>query len=233
MKKIGIIIFASALVIGLVVSNIFSFGRATHGLFNFSINFSDEKGSGRMATEIRDLKGFKAVDVGGVFEVAITAGKDFEVEIETDDNLLPLITTEVNDGVLQIGSKCRISPTDKIRVRVSAPDINGLEVSGAANVTLNGLRNSSLAVDSSGASKIKIAGETAKFTAETSGASKIDAEDLRAVDANIDGSGASHVDINVTGELNADLSGASKVNYSGTPTAVHKKTSGAGTVSQK
>jgi hypothetical protein len=100
-------------------------------------------------------------------------------------------------------------------------------------VTLDNVKNSSLAVDSSGASKIKIAGETAKFSAETSGASKIDADGLRAVDALIDGSGASHVDINVSGELNADLSGASKVTYSGSPTAVHKKTSGAGSVSQR
>ena len=98
---------------------------------------------------------------------------------------------------------------------------------------MNGLKNFSIAVDSSGASKIKIAGETSKFTAETSGASKIDAEDLKIGDADIDGSGASHVEINVSGELTADLSGASKVIYSGTPTAVHKKTSGAGSVSQK
>ena len=129
MKKIGIIIFAVALVIGLVVSNIFSFGRATGRIFNFSIDFSDEKGSGKIATERRDLKGFKGVEVGGVFQVEITAGKDFEVEVETDDNLLALIETEVDDGVLEIGSKGRISPTDKILVRISAPDINDLEVS--------------------------------------------------------------------------------------------------------
>ena len=233
MKKIGIIIFASALVIGLVVSNMFSFGRAAHGLFNFSIDFSGEKGSGKIVTEKRSLNGFKGVDVGGVFQVEITAQKDFSVEIEADDNLLPLIKTEADDSVLEIESEGRLSPTTPIRIRISAPDINELEVSGAANVTLNGLKNSSLSVDSSGASKLKIAGETAKLTAETSGASKIDAEDLKAEDAIIDGSGASHVDINVSGELTADLSGASKVVYSGTPTAVHKKTSGAGSVSQK
>ncbi len=233
MKKIGIIIFAVALVIGLVVSNIFSFGHAAHGLFHFSFDFSGEKGSGKIVTEKRDLKGFKGVEVGGVFHVEITAGKDFEVEIETDDNLLPLIKTEVDGDVLEIESEGRISPSGKIIVRISAPDINELDVSGAANVSLNGLKNSGLAVDSSGASKVKIAGETAKLTAETSGASKIDAEDLRVVDASIDGSGASHVEINVSGELTADLSGASKVVYSGTPSAVHKKTSGAGSVSQK
>lgn len=233
MKKVGIIIFAAALIIGLVVSDIFSFGRFTDRLFHFSVDFSGEKGSGKMASEIRDIKGFKAVDVGGVFEVEITAQRDFEVEVETDDNLLPLINTEVDGGVLRIESVGRISPTGKIHIRISAPDISELDVSGAANVTLDNVKNSNLAVDSSGASKIKIAGETAKFLADTSGASKIDADDLRAVDATIDGSGASHVDINVSGELSADLSGASKVTYSGSPTAVNRKTSGAGSVSQK
>ena len=104
MKKIGIIIFASALVIGLVVSDIFSFGHAAHGLFKFSIDLGGEKGSGKIVTEKRSLSGFKGVDVGGVFQVEITAGKEFAVEVETDDNLLPLIKTEVNNGVLEIES---------------------------------------------------------------------------------------------------------------------------------
>src|SRR5205085_3408273 len=98
MKKIGIIIFATALIIGLVVSDIFSFGHAAHGLFNFSVGFGGEKGSGKIVTEKRNVSGFKGVDVGGDFQVEITAGKEFAVEIETDDNLLPLIETEVNNG---------------------------------------------------------------------------------------------------------------------------------------
>jgi hypothetical protein len=233
MKKTGIIIFASALVIGLVVSNIFSFSHEAHKLFNFSFNFGGEKGSGKIVTEKRSLSGFKGVDVGGVFQVEITAGKEFAVEIETDDNLLPLIKTEVNNGVLEIELERHVSPSGKILVRISAPDISELDVSGAANVTLNAVKNSNLAVEASGAAKLKIAGQTAKLTVESSGASKIDADDLRTENATIEGSGASHIELNVSGELNADLSGASHVTYSGTPTAVHKTTTGAGSVSQK
>src|SRR5436190_5064751 len=220
MKKTGIIIFASALVVGLVVSNIFSFGRAAHGLLNFSIDLGGEKGSGKIVTEKRSLSGFKGVDVGGVFQVEITAGKEFGVEIETDDNLLPLIKTEVNNGVLEIELEKHVSPTGKILVRVSAPDISEMDVSGAANVTLNGVKNSNLAVEASGAAKLKITGETAKLTVASSGAAKIDAGDLKSVNATVDGSGASHIELNVSGELNADLSGASHLTYSGTPTAV-------------
>ena len=233
MKKIGIMIFAVALAVGLVVANMFSFGRASDGLFNFSLGFGGVHGSGNVATDKRALSGFRAVDVGGVFQVEITTQKDFAVEVETDDNLLPLIRTEVVDSVLKIETEQRLKSSNPIRVRVYAPDIDNLEVSGVANVTVNDLKNTGLSVDSSGASKIKIAGTTAKLTVETSGASKVDAESLTAVNASIDASGASKINVNVSGELRTDLSGASKVVYSGTPTNIEKKTSGASSVSQK
>lgn len=233
MKKIGIIIFAAALVIGLVVSNMFSFGRASGNLFNFSMNLGSVHGSGNVTSEKRNLTGFKAVDVGGVFQVEITAQKEFSVEVLGDDNLLPLIKTEVDDSTLRIDTERRISPTSPVRVRISAPDIENLQVSGVANVTMNDVKNSALAVDSSGASKIAITGETSKLTIDVSGASKIDAENLKAIDASVDSSGASKINVNVSGELRTDLSGASKVTYTGTPTNVVTKKSGASSVSQK
>jgi Putative auto-transporter adhesin, head GIN domain len=232
MKKAGIIIFAAALVIGLVVSNIFSFGNTSCKLFNFSVNFKGEKGSGKIVTQQRDVKGFKGVEVGGAILVEITAQKDFSVEIEADDNLISLIKTEVNDGVLEIETEGRISPTEQVKVRISAPDIDNLEVSGASDLTLNNVKNSSLSVDASGASKIKVTGETTKFTLESSGASKINADDLKTVNANIDASGASHIEVYVSGDLSVDASGASHIVYSGKPT-VHQKISGASGVTEK
>src|SRR5258708_16142784 len=77
MKKIGIMIFVVALVVGLVVTNMFSFGRVTGNFFNFSLNFGGVHGSGNVATDKRSVSGFKAVEVGGVFQVEITAQKDF------------------------------------------------------------------------------------------------------------------------------------------------------------
>lgn len=233
MKKIGIMIFAAALVIGLVVANMFSFGKSSGKFFNFSFNFKGVKGSGNVATDVRGLSGFKAVDVGGVFQVEITAQKEFGVEVEADDNLLPLIETEVRNGVLHIETERKIAPGSTIKVRISAPDIDELEVSGVANVTLANVKNSSLTLDTSGASKIKISGETAKFTVDVSGATKIDAEELKTVDANIDASGASTVTVNVSGELRGDASGASKILYTGTPANIQKNAHGASRVSPK
>lgn len=233
MKKIGILIFVAALVIGLVVSNMFSFGRATGNFFNFSLNFKGVTGSGNMSAEDRNVSGFHGIDVGGVYQVEITAQKEYSVRIEADDNLLPLIKTEVDGGTLKIESERRISPKSKIRIIIGAPNIDNLEVSGVANVTLNDLKNSDLTIDSSGASKIKLTGETAKLTIDVSGATKIDAENLTTGNANIDASGACNVTVHVSGELKADASGASRIIYTGTPTNIIKDTSGASKVSKK
>lgn len=233
MKKIGIMVFVVALVIGVTVGSIFSFGKSSGRFFNFSFNFKGVKGSGNTATDARNASGFKGVDVGGVFQVEITAQKEFGVEVEADDNLLQYIKTDVRNGVLYIETSKKIAPIGPIRVRVNAPEIEHLDVSGVANVTANDIKASEFGIDSSGASKVKVSGEAGTLTVDVSGATKIDAENFQVGDANIDASGASGVTLNVSGELKADASGASKILYTGTPSRVVKSTSGGSRVSPK
>lgn len=233
MKKVGVLIFVVALIVGLVVSSIFSFGRIGGRIFNFSMNLGGVRGSGNLAMEKRSVTGFKAVDVGGVFQVEIVAQKDFGVEVEADDNLLPLIRTEVDGGTLRIEADKHLSTRNPIRIRISAPDIEKLEVSGAANVTLSNLKNTKLSVEGSGASRTKISGETAKLDIDVSGGSKIDADELKSATAVIDASGASLVTVNVSDDLTSDASGASKIFYAGNPKNVSSNNSGASSISPK
>jgi hypothetical protein len=229
MKKIGFIIFVLALLVGVVFANFTSFGKADIGAFNFTFK-RGERGSGNVVTENRGLSGFKAVEVGGVFNVEIVAQKEFSVEVEADDNLLPLIKTEVHNGVLEISTEKRIRSKTRMTIRIGAPDIERLEISGVAKVSLADVSNEKLTVDTSGASKVMLAGQTRDLTIDVSGASKVDAASVSSVNAFVDASGASKVLVNVSGDLKADLSGASTVTYSGTPTNIDKKTSGASKV---
>jgi hypothetical protein len=233
MKKIGIIVFIFALIVGVVVSNLASFGRVTGKVFSFNMNFGGEKGSGNIKTESREVTNFKSIDVSGAFEVEIIAQKDFTLEVEADDNLLPLIRTEVDGETLKIKSEKGLKTSNPLKIRITAPDINGLELSGASKVNLANLSNDSLSLDSSGASKIKIEGTTGNFDIEMSGASKLDAENLKAENVNVESSGASNLNVFVTNVLKADLSGATNVTYSGGPKSVDKKTSGASSVKEK
>jgi hypothetical protein len=203
-------------------------------MFDFPVHFGAVEGSGNIASDVRDVGDFHGLDVGGIFKVEVVVGHETNVEVRADDNLLPLINTHVDtSGILHIESERRIKSSNDILVRVTTTDLDDLDVSGAANVNVSGLSGEELSLDASGASHVKVAGETSNIKIDVSGASKIDADDLAAVDANVDASGAANVAVNVSGTLNADLSGASKVTYSGSPTNVEKKTSGAAHVSAK
>lgn len=232
MKKIGIIIFIVALILGVTFANFFSWGKTSARVFNFSVNFGGVKGSGNVVSEKRDVADFKAIEVGGIFDVEVVAQKDFSVEVEADDNIMQFVKTEVRNGTLEISTDKKVS-TKNLRIRISAPDIDNLDVSGVAKVSLANLKNDSLKVETSGASKVKVDGETRNFDADLSGASRVDAESLRAENANVDGSGASNASVNVFGDLKADLSGASKVTYVGNPKNLEKSTSGASSVKGK
>jgi hypothetical protein len=231
MKKIGLIVFIAALAVGVILASVSSFGKVSGKLFSF--NFGGVRGSGAMKTETRDVSGFSAIDVSGAFEVEIVAQKDFSVEVEADDNLLELIKTEVDGDTLKIRSEKSIKSGSPLKIRISAPNIESLDLSGASKINLVNLSSDSLHLDSSGASKIKIEGTTKTFEVEMSGASKLDAENLKAENVSVDSSGASSAYVYVTGELKADLSGATNVTYSGSPKNVQKKISGASSVKEK
>ena len=233
MKKVGIMIFAAALVVGLVASNLFSFGRFSGDFANFSFKFGGVHGSGSVATEKRDLARFKCVDVGGIFQVEVVAGKTFSVEVEADDNLLSHIETEVRGDTLYIETDRKIKSSNSLHVRITAPDIEKLDVSGVAKVSLSGVNNHTVTVHASGASKVSVSGETSQLNVDISGATKVHADDLKAVNASVEASGASYVGVSVTGELNSDISGASRVEYSGTPASIITKSSGASSVSSR
>ena len=232
MKKIGLIVFVAAVAVGVTFAGLFSWGKATESIVDLKVSFGAEKGSGSVASERRQVSDFSKIDVSHVFHVEISAQGEHAVEVEADDNLLQFIKTEVRGGTLHIELDERVKTSNPMRVRISAPNIDRVQASGASRVNVANLKNDELAVDTSGASKINVSGETGNLIVDVSGASTIDAGSLSAATANIDASGASHVNVNVADELIADASGASRITYAGSP-RVQKSTSGASSVSQK
>jgi hypothetical protein len=225
MKKMGMLIFTSALTVGLIFSTNCSFG-------SFS-NLGGIQGSGTAKSETRAVTGFTKVDASGALNVEIVAQKDFGVLVEADDNLLANIKTETSGDTLKIYSEDSISPKTQINVKISMPAVEGLDLSGASNGSVSGVKADALELKASGASKIRIDGAANELTANASGASTIDAERLQTVDADIEASGASQAAVAATGELNVEASGASKIVYVGEPKSLKQNSSGASSVSKK
>jgi len=105
-------------------------------------------------------------------------------------------------------------------------------VSGASRVS-GDIVAGNVDFDISGASSVELDGSANDIIADVSGASSLKLDDFTATNANVDLSGASSGTVNLTGRLDADVSGASRLWYIGEPTLGDIDTSGASSVSQK
>jgi hypothetical protein len=196
-------------------------------------HFGNVTGSGTMKVEKRDVPAFSALNISGAFDVEIVVQKEQSLEIEGDDNLLPLIKTEVKNGVLSINNEKSFSTKKALRVRISVPDLDALSTSGASEFTVTNVKNDEFNIEASGAGSIQISGETKALEVGMSGAVSLDAKDLHAQKVSITTSGASSADVYASEELRASVSGAGNVDYYGDPKTVSEDASGAGSISKK
>jgi len=191
------------------------------------------KGSGNLKTEKRDLPAFKAIDTTGAYEVEVMCQKPASFEIEADDNILPLIKTDVRAGVLYVTSEKSYNPSRAVRLRISLPELTAVSSRGAGDVTIQDAKSDDLKIESMGAASIKAAGKVKSATISSSGAGDIDANRLQAEKARVTVAGAASVSVYATEQLDVSVSGVGSVTYGGNPKTVNKSVSGIGSVDKK
>lgn len=179
-------------------------------------------GSGVTATEARPAPGFTAVAVSAPFRVVLAPGAP-SLEVTADDNVVPLVRSEVHGDTLVLGftlSSVSLTRTREILVRATVPELREARGSGAAVLELSGFETDRLLVDLSGASAGSAVGTVGELTLLLSGASRWSGPALRARSVRATLSGASFAIQRVADSLRADLSGASTLEYLGDPAVV-------------
>ena len=189
-------------------------------------------GSGQRQREKREVSSFSSISTEGAYQIEIVCQQSLSLEIEADDNILPIITTDVSNGVLRIKSTRGFSVNRPILVKISTPNIEAISASGAGTIEISGLKNDKFEIDSSGAPTIKVSGETGTLDIEANGAGKIDAHKLRAVRSTVQANGVARIEVFAREELNVTVSGPASVIYSGDP-KVNKTVHGPGSVERR
>ncbi len=106
-------------------------------------------------------------------------------------------------------------------------------ISGASRVSGEVMATGDGSFEVSGASSLTLNGKVSDIDARASGASNINLEDFPASDADAVASGASTISVNLSGTLSGNISGASRLFYSGTPTLGSINTSGGSSISKR
>jgi len=102
-----------------------------------------------------------------------------------------------------------------------------LTVSGASSISGEIKTTKDVIFEASGASKIELTGKGAGVQIKATGASKVELSKFEAQAADVKISGASTASINLNGKLNANVSGASNLFWTGSPIMGDIQTSGA------
>lgn len=215
MKRIAFVLFLISLTAG-----------CTHGFLN------QVRGSGNRQRQTRQIPPFTSISTDGAFEIEIVSQKPLVLEIEGDDNVLPLIGTDVSGNVLYIKNRQGYSVSKPIKIEISVPNLEALTSSGSGRMEVSRLKNDKLEVEINGAPAIELAGETNFLKIKANGAGKIDTHKLRAANADVNSNGVSKINVYARDQLDIVVNGPSHVTYEGDP-VVKKTVNGPGSVQKK
>ncbi len=106
------------------------------------------------------------------------------------------------------------------------------ELAGASKIT-GQVKGADAQLNLSGASRVELEGSANQIVIDAAGASHVELASFHVSGAKIKLSGASHATLNIDGQLDANLSGASKLCWLGKPVMGDIKTAGASTIGSK
>ncbi|HET7788376.1 MAG TPA: head GIN domain-containing protein [Myxococcales bacterium] len=195
------------------------------------------RGNGRTTRELRDLPRFDSVAVHSGIRAEVEIGPQAPVQVDADENLLPLVVTEVADGTLSIRFRydTSVSSEQPVRVRVRIPAVHRLDATGGAGlraelepgqdlevhssggseVRVRGLNASLLSVSGSGGARVQLSGAADTVRLRISGGTRVRAASLAARAVNVHGSGGASAEIRASGVVRGSLSGGSNVHVLG------------------
>jgi hypothetical protein len=193
---------------------------------NNTIGSNILKGSGNVKLDARDVSGFTSVEVSGSGNLIVEFGDTEALTIEAEDNLLPLLTSEVKDGKLILATKpnSSYSNTKPIIYRLIAKDLESLTVTGSASGTLDNLERDTfnLTVSASGSMNAGVL-TVGKLDLRVQDSGRLEAQTIESAEISLamDNSASANL-INVAADtITAGLGAASKATLSGTITSQH------------
>ena len=131
-----------------------------------------------------------------------------------------------------MGAESSISPTTDIIYTVGAMALEGVAVSGSGQVTAAGVAADSFDVEISGSGRVEVTGAAGTLAVDISGSGRYVGEDFEASVGTVRVSGSGEAVVNVTDDLDVDVSGSGGVQYIGDP-RITESVTGSGDISRK
>jgi len=148
------------------------------------------EGSGRLATESREVSDIDAVELATIGTLYITVGDEEKLEIEAEDNLLEYFETDVHGGKLtiELDGPYSIDLNEKVSYYLTVKELTEIEISSAGDIEAPALKSK-------------------RFFVRISSSGDLDVESVEAdiIDIQISSSGDVTIDDVVAKEIEVDI----------------------------
>lgn len=212
-------------------------------------------GSGQPRTETRDASGFAAVAMRGDIDVVVRQAAKEAVQVSADDNLLPLLETVVENGLLRIEWKRgeSIRTRAKTLVTVDVVKLTAVSLSGSGDLLVEPLKTPSLALSISGSSDAKLTqietgqlkisisgsgdvlarGKATRLDVSIAGSGDVQARELAAEEASVSIAGSGDAKVTAAKTLAVSIAGSGDVEYGGGALLAKARVAGSGAIRQR
>ena len=218
--------------------------------------FKKIKGNQKIVSITRTTAEYEKISVSGSFDVKLVAGKEGEITIKGDENLLEFIKTEVNNNTLSVafekGKSIQYDYNSSIEITIPFEAINQLTFSGSGNLSTTATLNSenldvlvsgsgnvkfesattNLKITKSGSGNLNSKGKTTNLEIISSGSGNANLSDLLSLNAVATQSGSGNIKLNCTSSLKATTVGSGNINYKGKPEKINKNSTGSGSITE-
>lgn len=198
-------------------------------------------GAGPIVTQDIDIAAFHTFRSFGNFNIVLKEGDEISVQAETQENIIPFITTSVVDSVWDVNLQNGCYNDYQLTIYITHPSIKEFGILGSGNITilnrLDSIDNlyiyiggsgniqandsliisSNLYADISGSGNIILKGSVPNQNISIPGAGNYSAFDLLSEDCTITIPGSGNVMVNVSNTMDVFISGSGTVSYIGEP----------------
>lgn len=191
-------------------------------------------GTTNIQTQNYAFEDFTEISAGNGFNIQITKGNEYSINITTDTNRQDRVDIYKSGGTLIIKLKPGLSfSASQLKAEITMPDLENIQLSEGASATIHNFNLShNFAAYLTGGSSLTMTGQALNLTVNGLGGANLNLSEFQVTNVNVDLKEGSQCTVNLNGRMAGTLSGGAKLSYIGNPALGELDISGGASMQQ-
>ncbi|MEZ5891789.1 MAG: head GIN domain-containing protein [Parvularculaceae bacterium] len=216
------------IILGILLGFLFAVGIAAAAAYVAFGGLTDvgERDKSKDVSQSFDLSGYDRIEAAGVFELNVTVGGDFALEVSGTPEAMERLSATVENGELVLDQKRGPRGVkgwrDSLTATVSLPSLRAIDISGVVDGKATGIAAEAFTADLSGVGDLVLTGTCDNLNLDVSGVGDLDASGLKCKTVDVDVSGIGDAKVYASEAVDATVNGIGSITVEGSPSRVEK-----------